>query len=412
MSTEGVLERQTVLVDAGRITTIGPVARTAVPSGATVIVGQGKFLIPGLGDAHAHLSTPGGGPALAERALMLFALHGVTMIRSAYTEPHHLDAVARVDRGEIVGPRTEVVSPAFHGGSAPNPQVARDSVRSYYRQGYRTAKILPGLSRQTFDTLVAESKTLGMKVAGHVPQGIPLLDALVALSSLEHLDGYLEAMHPTPGAQSGFFGLGVIGNLDTTRLAGLVRATRQAGTVVVPTEFEMELFASLDSGAAHARRPEMRYVAPGLVAAWTRQKDNFARGAGVTPEIAARYAGVRRSVIRQLHAAGVPIALGSDAFNLFTVPGPGVFDELAVYELAGLSNQAALATATVEVAKLLGLTGVTGTVAVGSVADLVLLDANPLSDLGNVRRQAGVMLRGQWFDRAELARRLEALVAR
>ena len=412
MSPAGVLQRQTVLVDAGRITAMGPVASVTVPSGATVIDGRGKFLMPGLGDAHAHLSTVGGGPALAERALTLFALHGVTIIRSAYTEPHHREAVARVDRGEIIGPRTVMVSPAFHGQSAPNPQVARDSLKSYHRQGYRTTKILPGLSRETFDTLVAESKALGMKVAGHVPQGIPLAHAVASFTSLEHLDGYLEAMNTTPGAQGGFFGVGLLGALDTTRLPELVRLTRQAGTVVVPTEFEMELFITMDSGAVHARRPEMRYVAPGLVAAWTRQKDNFARGAGVTPEVAARYAGVRRSIIRRLHDAGVPIALGSDAFNLFTVPGPGVFDELDVYVKAGLSNEAALATATTHVAKLLDIPGVTGTVSAGGVADLLLLDANPLADIANVRRHAGVMVAGRWMDRAELARRLDEMVVR
>jgi hypothetical protein len=412
MTAGGAIQRQTVLVDGGRITAIGPVASVRVPAGATTIDGRGKFLMPGLGDAHAHLSMAGAGPNLAERALTLFALHGVTMIRSAYTEPHHRDVVSRVERGEIIGPRTVMVSPAFHGQSAPNPQVARDSLRSYHRQGYRTTKILPGLSRETFDTLVAESKASGMKIAGHVPQGISLQHALASYTSLEHLDGYLEAMHATPGAQGGFFGMGLLGGLDTTRLPELVRLTRQAGTVVVPTEFEMELFVTTESGAMHARRPEMRYVAPAVVAAWTRQKDNFARGAGVTPDIATRYAGIRRSVIRRLHEAGVPIALGSDAFDLFSVPGPGVFDELAVYVEAGLSSQAALATATTTVAKLLDLPGVTGTVAVGSAADLVLLEANPLQDIANVRRQAGVMLGGRWFDHADLSKRLEEMVVR
>jgi hypothetical protein len=413
MDRDGILEHQTVLVDRGSITVVGAVAAVAVPKGTAVIDGRGRYLIPGLGDAHAHLSTPGGGPLLAERALTLFALHGVTMIRSAYTEPHHREALRRVESGELIGPRAELVSPALHGGSAPNPQTARDSVRSYHRQGFRTTKILPGLTRETFDTLVAESKALGMKIAGHIPQGIPLQHALASgYTSVEHLDGYLEAMNPAPGAQSGFFGLGLLGGVDTTRLASLVRATRQAGTVVVPTEFEMELFATVDSGAVHARRPEMRYVAPGLLAAWIRQKDNFARGAGVTSAVASQYASVRRAIIRDLHAAGVPIALGSDGFNLFTVPGPSVFDELGVYVAAGLSTQAALATSTVQVAKLLGLPGVTGTIAMGSVADLVLLEGNPLADISNVRHQAGVMLGGKWLDRAELMRRLEEMVAR
>jgi imidazolonepropionase-like amidohydrolase len=411
MDHDGVLEHQTVVVADGRIATIGPVAAVRPPEGAAAIDGRGKFLMPGLGDAHAHLSTVGGGPALAERALALYALHGVTMIRSMYTEPHHREARERVERGELAGPRSVLVSPAFAGQTAPTPQAARDSIRGYREAGYRVAKILPGLSRETFDTVVAEAKRLGMPLAGHVPPNIGLQHALAAgFASLEHLDGMLEAMvSARDGPPSGFFGLGVLGAVDESRLGTVVEAIRRSGAVVVPTEFEMELFVSVDSGAAHARRSEMQFVPPALLTQWTRQKDNFARGAGITPERAARYRELRRTMIRALHEAGVPIALGSDAFNLFNVPGPGVADELAVYVEAGLTPRAALATATVQVARLLALPGVTGTVSVGSVADLVLLERNPLADVSHVRRLAGVMLRGAWIDRAGLERRLAAL---
>ena len=412
MGRDGILDHQTVIVRDGLIATIGPATTVRAPAGTTVVDGRGRFLIPGLGDAHAHLSTVGGGPALAELALQLFALHGVTMIRSMYTEPHHRSARDRVERGEIVGPRTVLASPAFTGQMAPTPQLARDSIRKYRGEGYRITKILPGISRETFDTLVAESKQLGMSVAGHIPQGISLQHALASgITSIEHLDGFMEAMNVSSGGRgSGFFGLGVLDGVDESLIASLVEATHKAGTVVVPTEFEMELFVSPDSGSAHARRPEMRFVSPALLAQWTRQKDNFARGAGVTPERAMRYRDVRRKLIRELHAGGVPIALGSDAFNLFNVPGPSVPDELTTYVAAGLTAQQALRTATVNVARLLGMPNVTGTIAIGSVADLLLLDANPLDGVENVRRVAGVMLRGVWLDRATLDRHLQAMV--
>ena len=413
MDREGVLEHQTVVVRDGLIATIGRAATVRPPAGATIVDGRGKFLMPGLGDAHAHLSTVGGGPALAELALQLFALHGVTMIRSMYTEPHHTHARDRVERGEIVGPRTLLASPPFTGQTAPTPQVARDSIRKYRGEGYRIAKILPGISRETFDTLVVESKRLGMSVAGHIPQGIPLHHALASgMTSIEHLDGFMEAMNPSSGGRaSGFFGLGVLDGVDESLIASLVDATRKAGTVIVPTEFEMELFVSPDSGSAHARREEMRFVATGLLQQWMRQKDNFARGSGVSPERAARYRDVRRRLIHELQEAGVAIALGSDAYNLFNVPGPGVADELETYVGAGLTTQLALRTATVNVARLLALPNVTGTVTAGSVGDLVLLDANPIQDVRNVRRLAGVLLRGQWYDRAMLDLRRQALEA-
>ena len=413
MDRDGVIEHQTVLVRDGVIATIGPAATVRAPAGATVVDGRGKFLMPGLGDAHAHLSSVGGGTALAPLALQLFALHGVTMIRSMYTEPHHRSAVKAVEDGEMIGPRTVLASPAFTGQTAQTPQLARDSIRKYRSEGYTITKILPGISRETFDTLVAESKRLGMSVAGHIPQAIPLQHALASgMTSIEHLDGFMEAMNVSSGGRgSGFFGLGVLDGVDESLIPSLVEATRKAGTVIVPTEFEMELFVSPDSGSIHARRDEMRYLSAGFLQQWSRQKDNFAKGAGVSPERAARYRDVRRRIIRELQAAGVVIALGSDAFNLFNVPGPGVADELETYVGAGLTTQQALRSATVNVARLLALPNVTGTVTTGSVGDLLLLDANPLDAVGNVRRQAGVMLRGRWYDRATLDQRRRSLEA-
>lgn len=410
MDRDSALSLQTVIVNRGVITAMGATASTRVPSGATIIDGRGKYLIPGLGDAHAHLSTPGGGMALADRALQLFALHGVTMVRSMYTEPHHQAAKARVDRGETLGPRVLLASPAFTGQNAATPQVARDSIRKYHADGYRITKILPGISRQTFDTLVSESKRLGMMVAGHIPSSVSLRHALGSgITSVEHLDGYLEALDRSPGRPSGFFGLGLLDSVDESRIQELVNLTRESGAIIVPTEFTMELFVTTDSGAVRERQPEMRFVDPALVAQWSRQKDAFTRNAGITPERSARYRDLRRGLIRELHKAGVPIALGSDAFNLFTVPGHAVLNELEIYVAAGLSPREALRTATVNVARLMGADNVNGTIAVGTAANLILLDADPLTDIRNVRTQAGVMLRGSWIERAEIERRLDSL---
>jgi imidazolonepropionase-like amidohydrolase len=147
------------------------------------------------------------------------------------------------------------------------------------------------------------------------------------------------------------------------------------------------------------------------VAQWTRQKDGFARGVGVTPERAERYRTVRRRLIRELVAAGVPVAAGSDAFNMFDVPGIGTFNELETLVAAGLTPFQAITAATVTVARLMGIENDAGTIAVGKAADLVLLDANPLADVKNVRRQAGVMLRGRWFTRAALDAELAKMAA-
>jgi imidazolonepropionase-like amidohydrolase len=188
-----------------------------------------------------------------------------------------------------------------------------------------------------------------------------------------------------------------------------VQLTKEAGVTVVPTEFSMETYVNTDSAAALARRPELRYVPPALRDQWLRQKENFARNAGVTAERAAAYRDLRRGIIRELHDAGVPIALGSDAFTLYGVPGEATFQELAIYVALGMTPYEALRTSTTAVARLLRMSDVTGTIRVGGAADLVLLDANPLADVSNVRRQAGVMLRGRWLSPESIRQMLDRL---
>ena len=414
MDRERVLERHTVVVQDGRISAMGPTATTRPPAGAIVVDGKGKYLIPGLGDAHAHLSTQGGGQALAERAVQLYALNGVTMARSMYTEPHHSAVRDRVDRNELTGPRLVLVSPPIGGQNAATPDAVRAAVIAHRAAGYTILKVMPGLTRSTFDTLVAAARGAGVTLVGHVPSDVGLAGVLAAgFTSIEHLDGFIEALVPAPvsAGQSGFFGFGALAAVDEARIATLVSEVKASGTTVVPTEFEMELFTSTQGGTELAKRAEMRYVPAPLVAGWTQQKDGSARALGVTPERGARFRELRRRLIRELNAAGVPIAAGSDAFNMFDVAGFGMFAELEVLAESGLTPYQALASGTVRVAHLTGLDTIAGSIGVGRSADLVLLDADPLGDIRNVRRQAGVMLRGQWLSRQAIAARLTALAA-
>jgi len=208
-----------------------------------------------------------------------------------------------------------------------------------------------------------------------------------------------------------FFGLGVLTSVDELRIPQVVADVKASGTTVVPTEFEMELFTSTEAGSDLAKRPEMRYAPAQLVAGWTQQKEGSARAFGITPERGARYRELRRRLIRDLNAAGVPIAAGSDAFNMFDVAGFGTFEEIETLVESGLTAYQALTAATVNVARLMGLDRDAGTIAPGRYADLVLLDANPLGDVRNVRRQAGVMLRGRWLPRTEIESKLTAIAA-
>ena len=242
-----------------------------------------------------------------------------------------------------------------------------------------------------------------------VPADVGLARALEAgYWSIDHLDGYAEALAPdrTTGA-AGFFGLSLVRSLDDTRIDSLAAQTRAAGVWNVPTEALIENIVAGEEPDVMARWPEMRYVRPRTVEGWidrtSRQRD------AVALEERWRFVSIRHRLIKALHDAGAGIVLGSDAPQVWNVPGFSAHRELAHMVDAGLTPYQALEVATSNVARFLRAQDESGTIAEGKRADLVLLDANPLDEITATSGQAGVMLRGRWFSRAEIEKRLEKL---
>lgn len=416
MDRERTLPGQTVVVRGDRIVEIGPVAQVKVPRGGVRVEGRGKFLIPGLAEMHAHI--PGGQAADAEveRTLFMYVAGGLTTVRGMLGHPRHLELRARAARGELLSPTIYAAGPSLNGNSIPDPAAAARAAIEQKRAGYDLLKIHPGVGRVVFDTLAATAHRIGIPFAGHVPAEVGLPRALEArYATIEHLDGYIEAMlrdgAPVGAGQSAFFGLNLGEHLDESKLPGLVEATRRAGVWNVPTQVLLENLALVGSSAELARRPEMRYVAPQTLAEWAQVKDKMLEETGSTPESARRTIEMRRRLIKALHAAGAGLLLGSDAPQIYNVPGFSTHRELESLVAAGLTPYQALETGTRNIARYFGSERQTGTVEQGKRADLVLLDADPLADIRNTARRAGVMVRGRWLPRAELERRL-AEVAR
>lgn len=407
MERDAVLRDQTVVVRDGRIVDIGSAKGVSIPAGATKVDAAGKFVMPALAEMHAHIPAGKAPDAVLERTLFLYAANGVGTIRGMLGDPRHLALRERAARGEIVSPRIYTSGPSLNGDSVPTIDAGVEAVVRQKQAGYDLLKIHPGIKRDVFDAIAKKADEVKIPFAGHVPLDVGLARALEAkYASIDHIDGYVEALAKNP-AQSQFFGLNLINEVDESKIPALVKQTKAAGTWIVPTEI---LFVNLLTGEdpnAMANRPELKYaIPPEVVKNWIAQKHKMLQQYPAADR--EKFLALRRTLIKALHDAGVPFALGSDAPQWWNVPGFSVHRELQAIVAAGLTPYQALRAGTANVATYFGTASTSGTVAKGKRADLLLLDANPLEDIGNTTRIAGVMLNGRWMPKAEIDQRLES----
>lgn len=413
MDRDTVLRNQTVIVEGGRITHVG--GPRSAPAGATVVDARGQYLMPGLAEFHAHV--PSGSQAVhADRTLSLYVLAGVTTARGMLGAPMHLALRDSIAAGQRMGPRLLTSGPSFNGTSVTSPAVAAAMVRSQGEAGYDLLKIHPGVPRAAFDSLAMVANALGLPFAGHVPLEVGLDAALSSrYSTIDHLDGIVEAMYtgpqPLTAQVNGFFGLGIVPQLDRSRLPGLVERVRASGVAMVPTQILLDNYASDATGAELTAAEEFSYWVPQQVAAWRKFKDDMLAQGAVPRQQRAEFLTLRRQLIKALYDAGVPFLLGADAPQLWNVPGFSAHRELSSLVAAGLTPYQALRTGTVDVARFMGEAGNAGIVRPGARADLLLLDANPLESIENSLRINGVMVNGRWIGPAERESMLRALTA-
>jgi imidazolonepropionase-like amidohydrolase len=416
MDRERLLERQTVVIRGSRIAEIGPAATVAVPAGALRVEAGGKYLLPGLSDMHGHLPPGDGtGDDAISQYLRLYLANGVTLVRGMIGSPGNVVVRDRIARGELPGPAIVAASAPLHQKTAPTPEAGAAAVEQAKAAGFDLVKVHEGISPETYAAITATAQRLGMQVAGHVTASVGLERALAAgQSSIEHLDGYLQALVPkdadvqVPPGQV-LFGP-VLAHMDETRIPALARATREARVWNTPT---LALFSVVMSSAppeTFTAWPEMKYVAPGLRAAFAKQKAGTA-GIPASAEDRRRYLELRNRVVKGLADAGARLLVGPDTPQLFLVPGFATHREMASLVGAGLTPFQALQAATTSPAEYLGREKEMGTVATGKRADLVLTDANPLVDIANARAIAGVVLNGRWMPKSELDTMLERIAA-
>jgi imidazolonepropionase-like amidohydrolase len=395
------LRNHTVVVRGDRIEAVGPAARTAVPAGARRVEGRGKFLVPGLAEMHGHVPPPNAPPEQTDDVLFLYVANGVTTVRGMLGAPGQLALRERARRGEVIAPTLYLAGPSFSGPSIESPAHAASRVREQKGEGWDLLKVHPGLTRDEYDAMARTAREVGIRFGGHVPADVGLLHAIeMGQETFDHLDGYIEHLR------------GDAGPLDRAQVADVVRRTRDAGAWVVPTMALWEVILGgprLDSLTAF---PELRYMPPQTVAAWT----NAYRNRVSDPQFDA--ARVRRTVenrlvlLKALSDGGVRVLMGTDAPQQFSVPGFSIHREIRRMRDAGMTPEQILASGTRNVGEYFKGADRFGTVAAGQRADLLLLDADPLADVGNLTRRSGVMVRGRWLPEAEIQQRLAAIAAR
>lgn len=392
MDAERVLESHTVVVRDGWITEVGPGSRIRVPADAVVVDSRGRYLMPGLAEMHGHIPRQDGQDA--EDILFLYVAAGAITVRGMQGHPSQIELRRRIHRGEIVGPRLHLSSPAMSGRGVPDAATARRLVQQYRDAGFDLIKVHEGLSPGTYAEIVRTARQEGLAWGGHVADAVGLEGVIEAgQATIDHMDNFLQE---TGG--------------DEAAVRALARRARAGGVAVVPTMALWEVLRGAHESGDLLNRPELRYMPRGTLRSWADDVDRRRRG--TSDAEARRVVEGRNRILRILHEEGVEILMGTDAPQLFSVPGFSLHRELRVMADVGMSPFEILRTGTVAVARHFGDADRAGTVAQGMRADLVLLERNPLEDIAHVQQIAGVMVGGRWLSGQAIAERLEAVAER
>lgn len=403
-----------VVVHDGVITEIGPAAGIHVPGTVRHVSGVGKWLMPGLADMHVHIISLGLARLLHRNVppdqmrtadLMLpFIANGVTQILDMASLPASLEQRNEIRRGDALGPHYATASeidgpPAVWGPVArevSTPEQARQAVREIHQAGFDFIKVYSRLSVPCFTAVVDEGKREGIRVVGHLPNAAHgHIDSVLVdgLAMVAHAEEYAKQA-TNLGDQA----------LSDREIQHYVELARQHHIWLTGTLTTMQwIYRETRDGVRPVEmNPDLKYMHPLLVDGWLHQ-NRFAEES--TP---ARVVQLQRTVafndrlVRAFARAGIPILTGTDASVAGVVWGFSLHDELEALVHAGLSNRQVLESSTRVAAQFLGVGDKRGTVEVGKQADLLLLDANPLSDVANTRRIAAVIIRGRYYSRQRL----------
>jgi imidazolonepropionase-like amidohydrolase len=388
-----------VVIDKGRIVYAGPRSVVKIPHGATKIDARGKTILPGLWDMHAHFEQVEWGP--------IYLAAGATTVRDCGNEFEFITAVRdAIANGHGLGPR--LLLAGVVDGSGPlalgvervdTPEQAKMWTDRYNAAGFQQMKIYSSVQLDELKIVADEAHRLGMSVTGHIPEGLDAYQGVDAgMDQINHIDYISDVMHPAlPADATRLDRLKAVATVDVNSAEAkkAIAFLVEHGTVVDPTIALFELYSANSANPVATFEPGAQKVAPELAEelSFNAPPSPFSDAVGKAFKKDVEVLGV-------LHRAGVPIVAGTDQ----AVPGHSLHREIELYVQAGFTPMEAIQAATIVPARAMGIDKEVGTVETGKRGDVIILGANPLESIHNIRKVEFVVTNGTMYNCAELWR--------
>jgi len=421
MTRNVVLPDVSVVVRNGRVEQMGAPATVKAPKSAIKIDARNKYLIPALSDMHVHLE---GQPwnimfpkakAFSEAEidfrdiLFLYLANGITTIDVMFAFPEHLALRERIRKQELLGPRmvlSRMIDGAGKAWPPPlgvwihNPREAEDAVMEAHQQGYDRIKVYSFLDLPSYDAIIRTAKTLNMPVDGHIPFAVPVEHVIASGQGMvAHIEEFMKASKGSDPE-------------TIRRYASLAAASHTYVTATLVTSKDIN--AVLKDPVGEFSKPGTAFLHPMGLGIWNYVYLNLYRP---MPEksrqyLSEGYESFIKPFAREFHLRGGKLLSGTDASPIPSIlPGFALHEELEELVATGLSPYEALRVSTTNAHDFLGERAVAGTIETGKVANLVLLDGNPLEKISNTRKILGVMTQNRWLSQADIQGRMAEIKA-
>lgn len=401
MNQDTVLENYTVLIEGDRIVQVAPASEVDISLGTTTIEGTGKYLIPGLAEMHGHVPPTDPDPnapayfdeEYVESTLFLYVSNGITTVRGMLGYPNQLKLKDKVNSGELIGPNLYLAGPSFNGNTISAPEEARKRAIQQKEEGWDLLKIHPGLTLEEYDAMAETAHEIGIHFGGHVPEEVGIVHAIESGQlTIDHIDGYVAYLHSFEEPER------------EQKMAEIIQMTKDHGVWIVPTQALWETIIGAADYDAMKQYEELKYIPKTVKENYFNFADNPVSSYTIgNPEDQAE---LRRRLLQEMNKAGVKILMGTDAPQLFSVPGFSIHRELPHMKAAGMTNFEILLSGTKNVGEYFADWDDFGTIAEGQRADLVLMNGNPLEELSHIQNHSGVMVQGNWYSREMIDKKL------